>query len=191
MIVKRATHCVLAIAILVASCKKGEAPDTDDSNSNLKNTASFKANGTSFNLSKDFGGDSDFPSFLVSNSPAEGLIVQFDIDGSTTFQFAGPYIANSSHDFTDGRMQYFENSEGHYDSSSYDECANDSFSFHLEKQKSDIDYMPNTARFTGTFSGRLVSREQKLDPDDPFSPTCLGPEVQIAEGKFSVIGVNY
>ncbi|HRE68449.1 MAG TPA: hypothetical protein PLM56_15135 [Cyclobacteriaceae bacterium] len=189
---ERATPYLIAIIVFVASCKKDKSPDADNGNSSsntssMESTASFELNGKSFNLGMR-SDDSQFPIFIVSNSPDEGLIVQIEVDGRAVFQFAGPYVENSSHDFAEGTMQYSDNSERHYESSSYDQCVNDLFSFHIERQRTDVDFM---ARFTGTFSGLLVSREQKLDPNDPYSPECLGPEVQIAEGKFNIVGLNY
>lgn len=194
---KRVTLCLIAITMLIASCKKDKAPDSDNNSSSSSNTsssntgnmikASFKVNGKVFNLTAG-SNDSEFPIFLVMNSPDEGLLIQIEVDAGTVFQFGGPYIANSSQDVTEGRMGYTENNlENHYESSSYDECVNDSFSVHVEKKKTEHDFM---VHFTGTFSGHLVSRKQRLDPDDPYSPVCLGPEVKITDGRFSITGLG-
>ncbi|MCW5910863.1 MAG: hypothetical protein KIT62_07305 [Cyclobacteriaceae bacterium] len=187
---KRVTLYIIAITILGA-CKKNVADnDNSNSSSNLETSVSFKANGTLISFNKDADDSSQFPSFMIQNSPVEGLIVQFNPSQDITLQFTGPYVENSSLDFTEGEMSYSESSE-EYNSTTEDDCTNDSFRFHIQKQSTGLDYLPNMARFTGTFSGLLVSREEKLDPDDPYSPTCLGPEVKITDGSFSVIGLNF
>ncbi len=194
------TYFLIAFTVLFSSCIDDVSKEDDDDSNNGKgkSTVSFKAGGREFNLSRNSDDNKgDFPSFLVTNSPHEGLIVQFSPDGKIIFEFAGEYLANTSQDYKEGGMSYVDlhqigtvAGQG-YNAYSWDKCSSDSFSFQIQKQNAGMDYMPQAARFTGTFKGSLVYYHGKDNHPNGFDD-CGNPEfLQITDGKFSVIGLNY